>query len=96
MILKLTPFPDSDDQIQRTDPTEPLLVNLDQIAAIHSSKLVRKLPIIGRIDNEVNGSVVTLANGRPFPVWEKPSEIYAMLPYPLTRQPVSPNSGGVI
>jgi hypothetical protein len=81
MILKLTQVPDSAENLSAS---QTLLVNLDQVSAIHANKIVRKVAIIGE-ENEIDGSVVTLNNGRAFPVKEKADDIYAKLPWPLTR-----------
>lgn len=82
MILKLTKIDDSMDDLEAGSE---ILVNTDHVAAIHSKKITRKVPIIGQ-DNEFIGSVVTLAgSGQAFPVREQTKAIYAMLPYSLTR-----------
>ena len=82
MILKLTAFPDGSEALATT---KSLLVNLDHIAAIHGSKLVRKVPIIGE-ENEVNGSVITLNSGTHFPVRESPEAIFDIVPVSMKPQ----------
>lgn len=89
MILKLTKVDDDADDLEAGDC---LLVNLDQVAAVHNQKIVRKLPIVGQ-QNEFIGSIVTMASGRAFPVREKAETIYEMLPYPLTRVPLKGTAG---
>lgn len=92
MILKLTKV---SEDVEDIEAGETLLVNLDQVAAIHDNKIVRKIPIVGQ-ENEINGAVITLANGRSFPVKENADKIYGMLPYPLTRVPLDTPKAQVI
>lgn len=86
MILKLTKI---DENMDDLEAGREILVNTDHVAAIHSKKITRKVPIIGE-KNEFIGSVITLSgSGQAFPVQEQTSAIYAMLPYSLTRTGVA-------
>jgi len=90
MILKLTQIPD---EAQDFKDGLMLLVNLDNVAAIHSRKITLKTPIIGG-ENEHWGSVVTLNNGSFFPVKESTDKIYEQLPYSIKRT-LDPNYGSL-
>lgn len=76
MILKLTKIADDAEDLEAGDE---LLLNVDQVAAIHAEKITRKVPIVG-MENVIKGSVVTLQNGRAFPVKEQTSQIWDSLP----------------
>jgi len=86
MILRLTQFPDlTQPEEAHANVGDEVLLNLDQVAAIHTSRITRRTPIVGE-DNELVGSIITLSSGRSFPVKESVESIYNALPYPLTRR----------
>lgn len=88
MITKLTKVADDAEDLEAGDT---LLLNLDHVSAIHAEKITRKVPIVG-LDNVLNGSVVTLRNGRAFPVKETADSIWESLPMDMKigiRKPVT-------